>query len=56
MEIKYEDLQEIVMCLGIATEAMENADFEFEDEEERDYYYNQLLRVQDALAKAERLI
>ena len=53
MEIKYEDLQEIVMCLGIATKAMENADFEFEDEEE---YYNQLLRVQDALAKAERLI
>ena len=56
MEIKYEDLQEVVMCLGIATEAMENAEFEFEDEEERDYYIDQLIRVQDALHKAERLI
>lgn len=56
MEIKYEDLQEIVMCLGIAAEAMGNADFEFEDDEERDYYIDQLIRVQDVLHKAERLI
>lgn len=56
MEIKYEDFKEIVMCLSIAAEAMGNADFEFEDDEERDYYYNQFLRVEAALSKAERLI
>lgn len=56
MEIKYEDLQEIVMCLGIASEAMGNADFEFEDDDERDYYWDQHLRVENALMKAEKLI
>lgn len=56
MEINYDTFQEIVMCLGIATEAMANAEFEFEDDEERDYYWDQLTRVEEALAKAEKLI
>ena len=56
MEIKYETLHEIVICLGIASDAMDNAEFEFENTVERDHFYDQLLRVQEAVAVAERLI
>lgn len=56
MEIKYEDFQEIVMCLGIAADIANAAGFEFEDDEERQTHYEELERVETALRKAEQLI
>lgn len=56
MEIKYEDFEKIVLALDTAYDYMVNADFEFDCEEERDEFYEQVDEVSCTLRFAKSLI
>lgn len=56
MEINREEFLKIARGLSLANDIAQAADFEFEEDEERDDYYSELVEIADALEIAEKYL